>query len=274
LVKYYSSRESRFAQQAALARTAMMQQMRLMREAQSDAMRLNIADAARAKGDNQAACRIYLKLAGQRTENPANAAARTRLSELDKEARQKLAEVEQRLAEWDRISPSEELEADSLAQLAQCVADFDVLADQYGRVPAAGRDIKTALTKQRNRPQVRAALSEPDAKQLWDDAQALEAQGQICCAFLLYEESLPMLPAPSARAAHQRLEQLKADPQNIVAAEACRNMQWCHQQYRLAERVAQVAPERARELFVQIVERSPADSTIHAEAQTQLDRLQ
>ena len=82
-----------------------------------------------------------------------------------------------------------------------------------------------------------------------------------------------MLPAPSASSARQRLEQLKRDPQNIVAAEACRNMQWCHQQYRLAERVAQVAPERARELFVQIVERAPADSTIYAEARKQLDQL-
>jgi hypothetical protein len=108
---------------------------------------------------------------------------------------------------------------------------------------------------------------------LWDDAQALEAQGQTCCAFLLYEEALHMLPAPSARAAHQRLEQLKSDPQNIAAAEACRTMQWCHQQYRLAERVARVAPARARDLFAQIVERSPADTTIHVEAQNQLDRL-
>ena len=50
--------------------------MRLMREAQSDAMRLNIADAARAKGDNQIACRIYLRLVGDGTANPATVAAR------------------------------------------------------------------------------------------------------------------------------------------------------------------------------------------------------
>ena len=104
-------------QQAALARAAMLQQMRLMREAQSDAMRLNVADAARAKGDNQAACRIYLRLAGDRTANPATVAARQRLSELDKEARQKLAEVEQRLGKWDNMSPSDESETESLAQL-------------------------------------------------------------------------------------------------------------------------------------------------------------
>jgi hypothetical protein len=251
----------------------MLQQMRLMREAQTDAMRLNVADAARAKGDNQAACRIYLRLAGERTANAATVAARQRLSELDKEARQKLAEVEQRLGKWDNMSPSDESETESLARLAQCVAEFDELADQYGRVPQVGREIKTARAKQMNRPQVRAAIGEPDARQLWDDAQILESEGHVCCAFLLYEEALPMLPAPSARSAHQRLEQLKGDPQNIAAAEACRTMQWCHQQYRLAERVARVAPERARELFVRIVERSPADSTIHAEAQHQLDRL-
>ena len=164
-------------------------------------------------------------------------------------------------------------EAESLAQLAVCIAQFDDLADQYGRVPVIGRDIKSAAAKQRNQPQARAALFEPDAKRLWEEGQSLEAEGHVCCAYLLYEEATRKLPAPSARAASQRLEQLKADPQQVAAAEACRNLQWCHQQYRLAERVAQVAPDRAKDLFLQIVERSPADSTIHAEAQAQLDRL-
>ena len=70
----------------------MLQQMRLVREAQSDAVRLNIADAARAKGDNQAACRIYVSLVGNRTASPSSVAARERLTDLEKEARQKLAD--------------------------------------------------------------------------------------------------------------------------------------------------------------------------------------
>jgi hypothetical protein len=263
-----------YSRQAALARAALEQQMRLMKEAQSDAVRLNIADAARAKGDNETACRIYLNLAGSRLANPATVTAKDRLTELDKEARQKWADVESRLGQWRSLSPSEELETESLVQLAQCIADFDDLADQYGRVPTVGRDLKKAVAKQRNLPQARAAIFEPDAKSLWEQGQKLEAEGHVCCAYLLYEEAARKLPAPSARAAHRRLEQLKADPENVTAAESCRNMQWCHQQYRLAERLVKDAPERAKELFAQIVQRAPADSTIYAEAQHQLDQLE
>jgi len=108
---------------------------------------------------------------------------------------------------------------------------------------------------------------------LWDDAQALEEKGQVCCAFLLYEVAVRKLPAPSARAAEQRLAQLRTDPQQVAAAEACRSLQWCHQQYRTAERVARVSPQRARELFEQIVERAPADSPVHAAARAEVARL-
>ena len=66
----------------------------------------------------------------------------------------------------------------------------------------------------------------------------LEGKGQVCCAFQLYEEAVRLSPAPSALAAERRLAQLKADPAQVQAAEACRVMQWCHQQYRMAERVA------------------------------------
>ena len=82
-----------------------MQQMRLLRDAQSDAARLNIADAARAKGDYQVACRIYLSLAGSRPANPATVTANERLIELGQEARKKLADVEERLGRMAQYFP-------------------------------------------------------------------------------------------------------------------------------------------------------------------------
>ena len=56
------------------------------------------------------------------------------------------------------MSPSDELEAESLTKLAQYIADFGELSDQYGRVPQVGREIKSALAKQRNRPQVQSSV--------------------------------------------------------------------------------------------------------------------
>lgn len=254
-------------------RTAMMAMTKLMREAQSDAVRLNIADQARGKGDNKVAGRIYLGLAVSRLATPATVTAKQRLAELDQEARDRLADIQRRLAEWRSQSPGEMLESPSLAQLAQYIAEFDDLADQYGRIPKIGRDITSALAKERNQPQARAALSEPDAKRLWEEGQSLEAEGHVCCAYLLYEEAARKSPAPSARTAAQRLAELRADPRNMIAAESCRTLQWCHQQYRLAERVASENPTRAKELFAQILERAPPDSTIHVEAKKRLDQL-
>jgi hypothetical protein len=273
MARYQASVTAQSAQQAARARAALLQQMKLMREAQSDAARLNVADQARANGDVQTACRIYVRLSANRAANPATYAARERLGQLGVEAQQKLAELESRLGQWSNLSASDELDASDLEALAGCITNFRQLADQYGYVPQIGREIKHALTKRRNQPTAKAALFEPEARRLWDEGQALESAGEVCCAFLLYEEALRKLPAPSARAAEQRLAQLRSDPQHVAAAESCRNLQWCHQQYRLAERVARVQPERARELFTQIVERSPADTAIHADARDQLALL-
>lgn len=249
------------------------QQLRLMREAQSDAARLAIADQAREKGDLSLACRMYMKLASSRVQTPACAEAQKRLDSVREDSRKQLDELVKRLASFDTISPSEEMPAESAEQIKTCMSELDALADQVGRVVDIGRDVKSALAKHKAKPHVRSVLNEPDAKQLWDEGQALEGKGQVCCAFQLYEEAVRLSPAPSALAAERRLAQLKADPAQVEAAESCRVMQWCHQQYRMAERVALVTPDRARELYAKIVERSPVDSPVHAAAQTELARL-
>ena len=246
---------------------------RLMRQAQTDAARMAFAERARTEGDIQGACRLYLRVAGSRPATPFTAAARQRLVELQNEARQTAADTQRRLEGLVENTPIEQATAESLRELAACLAKFDELAKQYERVPQAGREIRVALAKHKKHSSVQAALREPDARKLWEDAQELEQQGHLCCAFLLYEEAVRELPAPSAVAAQRRLAQLKLDPQNIADAEACRNLQWCHERYRLAERVARVEPQQARELFEQIVARAPADSKIYDEAREQITRL-
>ena len=249
------------------------QQLRLMREAQSDSARLAIADQAREKGELNTACRMYLKLASSRVQTPACAEAQKRLDSVREDTRKQLEELLKQLAACDNLSPSEEMPAESADKIKTCMSDLNTLADQVGRLTDVGRDVKSALAKHKAKPHVRAVFNEPDAKQLWDEGQALEGKGQVCCAFQLYEEAVRLSPAPSALVAERRLAQLKADPAQVQAAAACRVMQWCHQQYRMAERVALVAPDRARELYAKIVERSPSDSPVHAAAQTELARL-
>jgi hypothetical protein len=244
-----------------------------MREAQSDSARLAIADQAREKGELNIASRMYLKLASNRVPTPARAEAQKRLDTIREDTRKQLDDLIQRLADVDNVSPSEQMPPESADRVKTCISELEELAEQVGRVPEVGREVKSALAQNKAKPHVRAVLDEPDAKQLWDEGQALEGKGQVCCAFLLYEEAARLSPAPSALVAERRLAELKADPAQVEAAEACRVMQWCHQQYRLAERVARVTPERARDMYAKIVERSPDGSPVRAAAQSELVRL-
>jgi hypothetical protein len=219
------------------------------------------------------ASRLYLKVAKNRYPNQFTLTARARLGELEEEGRSKLTDMETRFARLDNVSPGEQSIDESLAETTRLFAEFKGLEEQYGRVPKAGRAITSSLNKQRRRPRVKAALCEPEAARLWQQGQELEAEGQVCCAFLIYEKALRELPAPSARLAEERLNELCQDPNNIESAEACRNLQWCHQKYRLAKLMARQQPQKARGLFAQIVDRAPAESEVHQAAKTELTRL-
>ncbi len=259
--------------QAAFARAAAAQRMaRIMKEAQSDAARLEIADKARQENDIETACRIYLSVAGSRLQTPAKQLAQQRLADLQQEARGKLDEVESRLAELGDHSPSDQNEG-AADQLRQAIDQFEALARLYQRVPKIGREMRNALSKRMRDPAVRAVTLEPEAERLWQVGQQLEAEGQSCCAFQVYEEGARLLPAPSGLLAADRLAEMNGDATLVAAAEACRNLQWCHKTFDLAQQVARVKPERARELFEQVVARAPADSKVHVAARQQIADL-
>lgn len=255
-------------ERAATARLA-----RMLKETQSAATRLAMADQARAEGDIETAANIYVSLAKSRFPTSATPEAWNRLTALEQEGRSKLTQLESRCTDVYGVSASEQSIDESLVRLAECVTEFKQLEKQYRRVPKVGTEIQAAFRKQKQQPRVKAAMNEPEAARLWQQGQQLEQEGQVCCAFLIYEKALGELPAPSAALAEQRLNELRTDSQQVAAAEACRTMQWCHQNYRLAMLVVRERPEKARDLFRQIVERAPADSEVHKAAQAELARL-
>ncbi len=243
-----------------------------MKEAFSNAKRLAVADQARTNGDIDTASRLYLRIASKRLPDTTTQLAKRRLQELGGEARQKLADVQQVLARWDTISPSEPMTDHSARELITAMTQIEQLSKDYGRVPAAGKEVKTALSKQRRKPVVQAVVREPDAERLWKEGQALEHDGHVCCAMLMYEKTRHLLPAKSAQLAQQRLSGLQQDPQNVEAAEKCRELQWCHQRYRVATMVAKADPVRAQELYAQIARRAPNDSDIYKEVMKEMGR--
>ncbi len=255
--------------QAALMQEANLRMARMLKAAQSDAARLAVADQARTENDLQTACRIYVRVANSRVQSPAKLAAKERLSELDSEVRAKHNDVQERLLGLASTSANEQNSATE-DELRQCLDEFEALVRLYGRVPAAGKEMRNALARHKNDPAIQVVIQEPEAQRLWEIAQKLEADGQVCCAFQVYEEAVRQLPAPSAQRAADRLAELQADAQQVAAAEACRNLQWCHRTFDLASRVAKVRPDRARGLFEQVVTRAPVDSKVYLAAREQI----
>ena len=80
-------------------------------------------------------------------------------------------------------------------------------------------------------------------------------------------------PAPSAIEAKKRLDEMKKDPDAIAAAETCRELRWCHKIYKRAEMLHKVKPDKAKELFVQIIRRSPPGSQVYIAAKQKVDSL-
>jgi DNA-directed RNA polymerase subunit F len=245
---------------------------RMMKEAQTDAARLQVAEKARQDNDIEAACRIYLRVAGSRVNSQAKLTAKQRLEELQTEAQDKFDDVQNRLVGFASTSANEQTDA-TRDGLCRCIEEFETLAKLYSRVPQVGREMRSALAKQKKEPSIRAVTQEPEAQRLWEIAQKFEDEGQQCCAFQVYEEGARQLPAPSARLAADRLAEMKDDPTLVASAEACRNLQWCHRTFSLASRVAKVKPNEARKLFEQVVARAPIDSKVHFAAREEIANL-
>jgi hypothetical protein len=135
------------------------------------------------------------------------------------------------------------------------------------------KKLKSNIKIQRRRPEIAVVLNEPEAKTLYDAGRQHETDGHACCAYWAYRQSAQLAPAPSARKAQDRVDTLEKDPETMAAARTCRELQHCHQLYASAERLITDKPDRARELFAEILDHAPSDSEVHRAAKEQLAGL-
>ena len=147
---------------------------------------------------------------------------------------------------------------------------FDRLIVEYGDLPEIGSEIKTQVTKLRNKPEYAAVLKESAAKKLWARGQKFEDDDALCCAYWVYKNAKGLLPAPSAVLASKRFAELAKDPEVVAAAERCRELQECHRLYCRAEHLSKVDRDAARKLFVEVLRCAPKDSEVYREAEKQL----
>ncbi len=233
-------------------------QAQLARQAATDEARLAAAKAARESGDIRRAAVLYRSMAFRKPSTEQTTAANDALTELSDEARKRLTEISYEINQGN---------------VAEAFAALRRLDRDYSSVPAVARDIRNYMNRMRRRSDVAAVLNEPDAKEFWELGQQHEGAGAMCCAYLTYQEARKLVPAPSALRAIERLDTLSADSEIVASAERCRNLQQCHHTYRRAERLIAVRPERAAELFREVLDKAPADTEIHVAARQQLAAL-
>lgn len=269
-----------------MARAAVKaRQMRLWKEATTAAARLAAADKAYQQGDIRIASGIYVTVGLKHRETPSGKQAKQRLAQLAEEAREKLRQIDTRLADVEPPDPLIDSPAgepwlppepslnDSQDTITEAFRQYEDLAEQYELVPVVSRELRRHVSRQRRRPEYAAALNEPEARSLWECGQQHEKKGEACCAYWMYEESARLAPAPSALRASDRFGEMKQDPKVVASAEICKCIRECHKIYLNAERLIAVKPLLARERFTDIVTRAPNDSEVYRLAKQRLAEL-
>jgi hypothetical protein len=258
----------------------------LLRRAMTSAAQFEAAQRAYQEGDLQVASRMYVNLVLKHQGTPQAAEARQKLAQLADEARRKLEQIDARLEEKGKVlSPGESSEPGGPPTPQQLTArweklvveafqEYDRVAEDYSGVPEVKGELNKHVGSQRRRAELAAVLNEPEAKTLWEEGQRREQEQQLCCAYWVYKQAAGLTPANSAERARRRLGQMQQDPEIVAAAVACRELQECHKLYARAERLIAARPDRARELFAQVVARAPADSEVHRSALAQLQQPQ
>jgi hypothetical protein len=233
-------------------------QAQLMRQAATEEAKLAAAKAALDEGDIRRAIVFYRSLAFRQPPTLQTKAAADALAELGVEGRKRLAEISYDI---------------NKGKITESFVALRRLDRDYSSLPEVGREVRNFMNRMRRRNDVAAVLNEPDAEEFWNLGQQHERTGATCCAYLTYQEARKLSPAPSALKANERLNTLAADPEIVASAQRCLNLQQCHQTYRRAERLVAVRPERAAELFREVLDKAPADTEIHVAARQQLATL-
>jgi tetratricopeptide (TPR) repeat protein len=252
------------------------QQSQLFKKAAAASQRLAAGDAAYQEGNIRLASSIYTRLAYSQPRNDGTWTAGLRLEKLAEEARTKLKAVDDKLvvsvpATTEQRAKEPAGGRASPETVIKAFEEYDRIVSQYGKVPAVRRELPPHVAKQRR--QFADILNETQAKELWEMGQEHEKTDQLCCAYLAYQQAARLTPAESALKAKGRFETLKNDPNVVASAEACRELRECHKTYQRAAAFVKVMPDRALELYADILRRAPKDSDLFRQVQSEHDAL-
>jgi hypothetical protein len=247
---------------------------RALTKAQSRFKIFLAAQEAHKSGDIQTAALLYTRVAVSRYVMAEHkAAAKNALEQLKKEARKEFKDIEQNLWASSILGGGSLVNLDEVEGLVSLQFDkLEQVVRAYRTVPVAGDELARDLEKLKAAPMFAAVLNEPMAAELWERGREHERGDETCCAFLAYREAVKYLPARSAVAAEQRLTAFKANSRVVASAARCEKVRECQKLYDRAMRLTKsnVAADRAKSLFEQVVSNAPEGSAVGLAAREQL----
>lgn len=261
-------------QMAAAARLAAQREAALRRRAASDQKQMQFAQEAEQDGDLPTASRLYQRLALRKPPTAISKSAQEKLANIQADAFVRLDALVDELKETKQPDGTAFRAVTLNAEKVTDVFDrLDALQLEYAGVATVESRIEEKIKNLRLDRKYAAVLQEPAAAELWAMGQDYEKQQQACCAVLVYEQAVSLVPAPSANLARARLTVLSKDATVIQTVKQCRVLQLCHAKFREAEKVKASNPDKAREQLARILELAPADTQIHKAAREQIAML-
>ncbi|HEX7447154.1 MAG TPA: hypothetical protein VF306_06390 [Pirellulales bacterium] len=229
-----------------------------IRQAKTNGHRMKYAAEARKEGKLRLAATLYMRVALSRPKDKHHDEAKKALASMADDGRKAMKAGDELLKQDKVIEAFEKL---------------DYLKWAYEEVPVFNHEVAQHVNKLHRDPHYQAVLNEPQAAQLLAAGRKHEQDDEACCAFLVYEQAEELLPAASAKQAAERLAALKKDPEIVAAADECRTVRKCLDTFHRAELVKKALPNRAEELFKEIITEAPRDSEVRRCAAEELAKL-
>lgn len=229
-----------------------------MRTAKTNVQRMKYAAKARQEGNTRLAAMFYERVALTRPRDKNHDAAKKALAEMAEEGRRNMKAADQLLAE---------------GKVTEAFEKLDEMKSSYENVPRFNHEIAEHVDKLHADKRYKAVLNEPQAAKLLAEGRKHEQDNEACCAYLNYEQAAELLPAASAKQAAERLAEMKKDPEVVASAEECRSIQKCHHTFHKAELLKKSVPNRAEELFKEILAEAPRDSEVYRCAAEEVAKL-
>ena len=247
---------------------------RRSKKAVKQSQRLALGDQLLQQGDIRGASVVFSRLAIARPKSNTTRTARRRGAQLGAEARTKLADLTAKLDD----KRADEVDANAKGPkgylqhqqawketVITVFEELEQLEHNYDRVPGA-KDMRRQIIRLRRQPEYSAIIYEPKAKAVWQLGQQHEADGELCCAYFVYQKAVRLGAAPSAQRALARFEELKQDPEVVAATKQCIELRWCHRHYNVAQHIIKTNPKRAQQMLAEILQRAPRNTDIHRAA--------